>query len=107
MRHGIGRAIATYVLEPSGLMAEFYCDMERIYDDGNHVPVQWDIESDHKWVSLWAPHLPREGWGEICLPPAARSNDGSNRRRARVRSRRSSETGCQPHQPQRGAWRSY
>ena len=79
MRHGIGRAIATYVLEPSGLMAEFYCDMERIYDDGNHVPVHWDIESGHKWVSLWAPHLPPEGWGEIGLPPAARSNDGSNR----------------------------
>jgi catechol 2,3-dioxygenase len=71
MRHGIGRNIATYVREPSGLIAEFYCDMERIYDDASHVPGHWDIENGHKWVSLWAAHLTPEGFGDMGLPPAA------------------------------------
>jgi catechol 2,3-dioxygenase len=74
MRHGIGRNIATYVQEPSGLVAEFYCDMDRIYHDANHVPGHWDIESGHKWVSLWAEHLTPEGFGEMGLPPAALVN---------------------------------
>jgi catechol 2,3-dioxygenase-like lactoylglutathione lyase family enzyme len=79
MRHGIGRNIATYVREPSGLIAEFYCDMDRIYDDANHVPGHWDIDSGHKWMSLWAKHYPAEGFMEMGLPPAVRSHEESNR----------------------------
>lgn len=68
MRHGMGRNIATYVQEPSGLIVEFYCDMERIYDDANHVPGQWTFEG-HKWMSLWAVHDPVPGFSELGLPP--------------------------------------
>jgi catechol 2,3-dioxygenase-like lactoylglutathione lyase family enzyme len=68
MRHGMGRNIATYVQEPSGLIVEFYSDMERIYDDENHVPGQWRFEG-HKWMSLWAVHEPAPGFSELGLPP--------------------------------------
>ena len=71
MRHGIGRNIATYVREPSGLVTEFYCDMDQIRDDASHVPGQWDITDGHKWVSLWAEHLTPEGFGDMGLPPVA------------------------------------
>ncbi|MEV7043886.1 VOC family protein [Amycolatopsis sp. NPDC051061] len=71
LRHGMGRNIATYVLEPSGLVQEFYCDMERIYDDARHTPGEWSLDG-HKWVSLWGPHLTPEGFPELGLPPAPR-----------------------------------
>ena len=71
MRHGIGRNIAFYVEEPSGLLVEFYCDMERIYNE-NHVPGAWDLEQGHKWMSLWAVHFPQEGFMEMGLPPVSR-----------------------------------
>lgn len=71
LRHGMGRNIATYLLEPSGLVQEFYCDMERIYDDANHIPGQWSPEG-HKWVSLWGPHLTPDGFTDLGLPPTAR-----------------------------------
>jgi catechol 2,3-dioxygenase len=70
LRHGMGRNIATYLQEPSGLVQEFYCDMERIYDDAAHVPGQWSFEG-HKWVSLWGPHLTPEGFTELGLPPGS------------------------------------
>lgn len=72
LRHGMGRNIATYVQEPSGLVQEFYCDMERIYDDEAHTPGEWTFDG-HKWVSLWGPHLTPEGFSELGLPPGTRS----------------------------------
>jgi catechol 2,3-dioxygenase len=71
LRHGMGRNIATYVLEPSGLVQEFYCDMERIYDDAGHTPGEWTPDG-HKWVSLWGPHLTPDGFTDLGLPPGAR-----------------------------------
>ncbi|MCS5720771.1 VOC family protein [Herbiconiux sp. CPCC 203407] len=71
LRHGMGRNIATYLQEPSGLVQEFYCDMERIYDDARHVPGEWSFDG-HKWVSLWGPHLTPEGFSELGLPPGVR-----------------------------------
>ncbi|MTD53000.1 VOC family protein [Amycolatopsis pithecellobii] len=73
LRHGMGRNIATYVQEPSGLVVEFYCDMERIYDDARHVPGEWSYDG-HKWVSLWGPHLTPEGFAELGLPPGTRES---------------------------------
>ncbi|TCK21973.1 VOC family protein [Pseudonocardia endophytica] len=70
LRHGMGRNIATYVLEPSGFVQEFYCDMQQIYDDALHVPGVWSPEG-HKWVSLWGPHLTPDGFTELGLPPAS------------------------------------
>ena len=74
MRHGIGRNIATYVREPSGLGVEFYCDMQQIYDETNHVPGHWDLDTDHKWLSLWAVHPTPGDFGDWGVPPAARAN---------------------------------
>lgn len=71
LRHGMGGNIATYVQESSGLVQEFYCDMERIYDDAGHVPGEWTFEG-HKWVSLWGPHLTPEGFAELGLTPGSR-----------------------------------
>ena len=71
MRHGIGRNIATYFQEPSGLVVEYYADMERIYDDDNHEPTDWSLD-DHKWVSLWGPQLLPDGFTELGLPFAPR-----------------------------------
>ncbi|RJQ75914.1 VOC family protein [Amycolatopsis panacis] len=71
LRHGMGRNIATYVQEPSGLVQEFYCDMERIYDDAGHTPGEWTYDG-HKWVTLWGPHLTPEGFAELGLPPGTR-----------------------------------
>jgi catechol 2,3-dioxygenase len=71
LRHGMGRNIATYVQEPSGLVQEFYSDMERIYADARHIPGEWSYDG-HKWVSLWGPHLTPEGFAELGLPPGKR-----------------------------------
>jgi catechol 2,3-dioxygenase len=69
MRHGMGRNIATYVREPSGLVVEFYADMEQIYDDETHEPGDWSF-ADHKWLSLWAAHEPVPGFTDFGLPAA-------------------------------------
>jgi catechol-2,3-dioxygenase len=69
LRHGMGRNIATYVKEPSGMLVEFYADLERIYD-AHHVPGEWDFEGDQKAVSLWARHDIVEEFMAAGLPPA-------------------------------------
>lgn len=71
LRHGMGRNIATYVKEPSGMLVEFYADIERIYDE-HHVPGRWDFEGDHKAVSLWARHDIVEEFLAAGLPPVKR-----------------------------------
>jgi catechol 2,3-dioxygenase len=71
LRHGMGRNVATYVQEPSGLVVEYYADMQRIYDDDTYVPGEWDMEG-HKWYSLWGPQPLPDGFGDLGLPPAKR-----------------------------------
>lgn len=51
-RHGAGRNLAAYYVEPTGAVVELYADMEHIYDD-NRPPNQWDREGGD-WASLWA-----------------------------------------------------
>lgn len=67
MRHGIGRNVATYFQEPSGLVVEYYADIERIYDDAHHEPTDWDTDG-HKWFSLWGPQPLPDGFTELGLP---------------------------------------
>ena len=69
LRHGMGRNIATYVQEPSGLVVEYSADMQRIYDDDTYVPGEWTMEG-HKWYSLWGPQPLPDGFAELGLPPA-------------------------------------
>jgi catechol 2,3-dioxygenase len=73
-RHGAGNNIAVYYVEPSGTVVEYYCDMQRIYDDESYVPVEWDL-TGHKWFSRWAPIMP-EGFldlGVPCAEPSVRN----------------------------------
>lgn len=60
VRHGMGRNIAVYIQEPSGLVVEYYCDMQRIYDEANYEPGSWSAGQGHKWYSLWAPGFPED-----------------------------------------------
>jgi catechol 2,3-dioxygenase len=69
LRHGIGRNIATYFQDPSGLVMEYYADMEQIFDDDNHVPGNWDLDDpSNKWISLWGPHMTPDDFVEMGLP---------------------------------------
>lgn len=64
VRHGVGRNIAVYFLEPGGSVVELYTDMEKIYDEIGHEPGVWSPE-DPRYFSFWAPLRPgpefREG----------------------------------------------
>lgn len=68
-RHGIGSNLATYVLAPSGVIVEYYADMDQIYDDESHVPGNWEL-TGHKWFSRWGPGIP-EGFVERGIPLAS------------------------------------
>jgi len=70
MRHGIGNNIATYFQEPSGLVVEYYAEMQRIYDDAHHQPRDWPTDG-HKWLSLWGPQPLPDGFTELGLPFAS------------------------------------
>lgn len=67
-RHGIGENIATYYREPSGLVVEYYSDMEQIFDEASHVPGEWS-RSCHKWYSVWGPEPLPDEFGDFGLPP--------------------------------------
>jgi catechol 2,3-dioxygenase len=69
LRHGAGRNVAAYFIEPPGTIVEYYCDMERIYDEDGHEPVAWSMEGQ-RWYSLWSPGLP-EGFGDLGVPPTS------------------------------------
>jgi catechol 2,3-dioxygenase-like lactoylglutathione lyase family enzyme len=70
VRHGAGRNIAAYFVDPAGLVVEYYADMQRIYDDSTFELEQWD-ETSHRWYSLWSPGLP-DGFRDHGLGMAAR-----------------------------------
>jgi catechol 2,3-dioxygenase len=66
VRHGVGRNIAVYFAEPSGLVVEYYTDMERVYDEDGHVPGVWSPD-DPRYYSFWARMRP-EGFRKLGLP---------------------------------------
>lgn len=70
VRHGIGRNIAAYFPQASGIVVEMYTDMERIYDEAGFEPRTWTTE-DHRWFSLWGTHRPGM-FRDYGLKPAAR-----------------------------------
>jgi catechol 2,3-dioxygenase-like lactoylglutathione lyase family enzyme len=78
LRHGIGRNIATYFQDPSGLVIEYYADMEQIFDDEHHQPTHWDLDDpSNKWISLWGPHLTPENFVEMGVPFAVAAGASS------------------------------
>lgn len=72
IRHGIGENIAGYYADPSGLVVEYYADMEQILNESEFEPRTWDLEDGHKWYSFWAPLRPEGNWRQRGLPPAPR-----------------------------------
>jgi catechol 2,3-dioxygenase len=69
IRHSIGRNIATYFTDPSGLLIEYYADMEKVYDDEHHVPTKWDVDDkDLKWLTMWAQQDLPDEFVDLGLP---------------------------------------
>jgi catechol-2,3-dioxygenase len=71
IRHGVGENIAGYYADPSGLVVEYYADMEQIYNEHEFEARRWDPEDGHKWYSFWAPLRPEGNWRQRGLPPSA------------------------------------
>jgi catechol 2,3-dioxygenase len=71
IRHGIGENVAGYYADPTGLVVEYYADMEHIYNEHEFEPRHWDPTTSHKWYSFWAPLRPEGEWRERGLPPVA------------------------------------
>jgi catechol 2,3-dioxygenase len=70
IRHGIGENVAGYYADPTGLVVEYYADMEHIYNEHEFEPRRWDPTSGHEWYSFWAPLRPEGEWRARGLPPA-------------------------------------
>jgi catechol-2,3-dioxygenase len=68
VRHGLGRNIAAYYVEPCGAVVELYTDLERIYAD-DFAPRTWDFE-DRRWYNLWGTYRP-DGFRDFGVLPAA------------------------------------
>jgi len=51
VRHGPGFNIATYMIDPDGLVVEVYTDMLKIYDEAAYVPIDWN--DDRRALDLW------------------------------------------------------
>ncbi|MGC5614798.1 VOC family protein [Georgenia sp. Z1491] len=51
VRHGAGRNIAGYYVEPPGDVVEVYTDMDQIYDDFRP-PIVWE-DGDDSWINRW------------------------------------------------------
>lgn len=70
VRHGIGRNIAAYFVEPSGTVVEFYTDMERIYDEDTFEPGVW-TRDNQRFYSFWTP-MRNPSFGSHGTPPASK-----------------------------------
>jgi catechol 2,3-dioxygenase-like lactoylglutathione lyase family enzyme len=59
-RHGPGRNLFTYVVDPSsGLRVELFADMAYIADETSHVPVRWEAgDRMTKTINTWGPTPP-------------------------------------------------
>ena len=68
VRHGAGNNIAAYFADPAGIIVEYYADMERIYDEEDFAPRDWDPGRED-WLSLWQGGRP-EGFRDFGIPPA-------------------------------------
>jgi catechol 2,3-dioxygenase len=60
-RHGPGKNIFVYFLDPWDIRWELFCELERI-DDENHIPGQWK-GGRRDTVNLWGPRPPESYFG--------------------------------------------
>jgi catechol 2,3-dioxygenase-like lactoylglutathione lyase family enzyme len=65
VRHGAGSNVAVYFKDGAGALVEYYCEMDRIYNDAEYTPGEWNME-EFKWFSRWAPTFP-DGWVELAI----------------------------------------
>jgi hypothetical protein len=75
IRHGAGNNIAAYLIDPAGVVVEYYTDMQRIYDE-NHIAGQWTMD-DPRSYSLWAPIPPPGDFMGLGAPPASKVAHGA------------------------------
>jgi catechol-2,3-dioxygenase len=75
IRHGAGDNIAAYLIDPAGVVVEYYTDMQRIYDE-NHIAGQWTMD-DPRSYSLWAPIPPPGDFMGLGAPPASKVAHGA------------------------------
>jgi catechol 2,3-dioxygenase-like lactoylglutathione lyase family enzyme len=57
-RHGPGHNLFTYHVAPAGYIVEHFADLQRIYDDEAHRPLDWS--QDPFWVNQWGPVPPSD-----------------------------------------------
>jgi catechol 2,3-dioxygenase len=66
VRHGVGNNIAAYFADPCGAVVEYYCDMQKIYNEGTFEPLVWTDGWRTLWMQTTPPEFPTYG-----IPPAA------------------------------------
>src|SRR5207248_2767789 len=51
LRHGPGFNLATYILDPDGVMIEVYTELLQITDERSYVPIDWSEQP--RVITLW------------------------------------------------------
>ncbi|HVA92835.1 MAG TPA: VOC family protein [Chloroflexota bacterium] len=57
-RHGPGHNLFMYHVAPAGYLVEHFADLQRIYNDEAHRPLDWS--QDPYWVNQWGPLAPAD-----------------------------------------------
>ncbi len=68
VRHGVGNNIAAYFADPCGVVVEYYCEMQKIYNDSTYEPLEWTDGWRTLWMQTTPPEFPTFG-----IPPAPRA----------------------------------
>ena len=71
-RHGPGLNLFCYHLDGAGVLVEYAADLQRIYDDEQHVPRDWPMAPES--INQWGPGPPEEFMAQ--LTPAASTSAG-------------------------------
>jgi len=64
-RHGPGFNLYTYLPEPNGGLIEGYADLQKIEDEENYVPIDWDQIPGA--FNLWGPQMP-DNFHDFAIP---------------------------------------
>jgi catechol 2,3-dioxygenase len=69
VRHGVGNNIAAYFADPCGAVVEYYCDMQKIYNEATFEPLPWTEGWRTLWMQTTPPEFPTYG-----IPATARTS---------------------------------
>lgn len=70
IRHGAGKNLAVYYIEPTGNIVELYSEMEHIYDPTRGV-LRWAAD-DPNVANMWTDHYPAPDGRNLLLTPTPR-----------------------------------